>query len=78
MAVTKDNKMGELLLKAMHTELKSELGQRYEVMKKELIAKLDRDKDNIIAGLTLHVMQMVEFKEMQDRIVITLRTEKIQ
>lgn len=48
---------------------------RYDEMKKDFIKQLEEDKAQALAGISLHIMKMIDMQKMQDRIVITLKTE---
>lgn len=70
--------MDALIKTAMDKALYSRLEDLFEDHKKQLIARLDRDKNEILSGITLSLMRQVQFSTMSDHIIITLRTEDIK
>lgn len=49
----------------------------YEVLKKEMVERLDRDKDTIVAGLVLHLQKMMRIETSGEKLVIELRTKPL-
>jgi hypothetical protein len=66
-----------LITNAIGAELRKEVEARYEILKKEMIERLDRDKDIIIAGLVLHLQKTMLIETHGERIVIELRTKSL-
>lgn len=63
---------------AMHREIVREVGLRFEDLKKKAIEQLDRDKDQIIAGIALYVEKQVSYERMGETLVIRVKTEPIK
>ncbi len=59
----------QFLLDAVRNEIGKEVAREIEVAKKEL----ERRTPEIIAGVTLHIMQMTSFQDLKDRIVFEIR-----
>ncbi len=75
------NKAGsEIILGAIKEGFKKEITlvieAEYEKMKKDFADKLDREKAQAIAGLTLHIMKQIEFRDIGDKIVISIQNDK--
>lgn len=62
-----------LLNQAILDAVKKRTEEHYETLKKELIERLDRERNNIIAGVSLEVMKLVQYQTIQDNLVITVR-----
>lgn len=76
MAIANNNEgMRELLVRAITEEIKKQAGELYEQKKKQLLEEFDREKERIIAGIVLNVVQMVEYESFANKIVMTIRKE---
>ena len=62
-----------LLRDAVRDAMDREVKSRYETLKNEFIEQLDRDKDQICAGILLTLEKHVTFKTMGQELVITIR-----
>lgn len=70
--------MEEAIRKAIEEALKQRIQERYEEKKKELIEDLDREKDQMLAGIVLHLMKQVSFERMGDILRIEVGTNSIK
>lgn len=75
MAVEKDTPKTDLVVEALRRGVREEAKRFFELEKKAMLERFDKEKDMIVSGLTLHIMKMVDFQRLQDRIVITVRNE---
>lgn len=62
-----------LIDKAIRTEVQRATGIAFDNLKKELIERLDREKDMIVGGVVLGVMKLVDYQTINDRLQITVR-----
>lgn len=66
-----------LIHDAISKAIKKDTETAFEDLKKELIERLDREKDNIISGVVLNVMEYVNYKTIDRNLTITvLKREK--
>jgi len=65
----------QIIIKAIDGEIKRLISERYDVLKKEFVEKLERDKATELAGLSLFLMKNVNLSSIGETITITLRTE---
>ena len=63
------------IISAIEKEVADTINSEYESAKKNLIEKLDKEKAKSIAGISLHIMKMIDAQRVGDNIVITVRTE---
>lgn len=70
----KDNLSREIIT-ALENGIKAEAEKIYEKQKEEAMKEFDRRKNEVLAGITLHIMKMMDMQFYGDRMVITLRTE---
>lgn len=75
---TNSDDMVVVLRDAMERSLKENLDAKFEELKKGWIEKIDKEKDQILAGIALNVMRMVKFDTFQDNIVLTVKTEPLK
>lgn len=62
-----------ILFDAIRRGVQQETERRWEEYKKEFLEKLERDKDMIVAGIVLDVMQHVKMETMGREMVVTVR-----
>jgi hypothetical protein len=72
MSLTTDQ---SFLLDAIKQTVKKEAERLYEEQKQVLIKEFDRRKDEIVAGIVLHVQKYVQMERMQENLVITIRKD---
>lgn len=65
----------QFIINAIEAEVKRTIGEKYEVLKKEFIENLDREKATTIASVSLHLMKMVDIQSINDRVILTIRTD---
>ncbi len=65
----------DLLQRAIIAAVKRDTEVAFDQFRKELTEKLDRERDNIVAGVALNVMKHVQFETMNQNLVITVRKE---
>lgn len=58
--------------------LKKSMEEKYEELKKDLIEKLDLEKDTIISGIALHLTKQMNIKTFGEVVQIEIKTEPIQ
>ena len=63
----------QLIEQVVQNGIKVEVGKAFEEHKKQMLEKLDKDKDAIIAGILIDVMKLVEIESMGNKIVFTIR-----
>jgi hypothetical protein len=73
-----ENDFLKALSKAIQDELKGVVEERYEILKKELIEKLDKDKDQVIAGIVLNLEKSVTIDRFENKLVIEVKTESFK
>lgn len=65
----------EYLRPQVERELKRVIEDRYNQMKKDFDEKIEREKDQAIAGIAITLMSQVEFKEMGNILTIRVITD---
>lgn len=65
-----------ILNRAIEDAVRKETEAEFHALKQQLIEKLDRERDTIIAGVTLNVMKLVSFETMKDNLIITVRKQE--
>ena len=68
---------GDVIRTAIEHGLKVELEAEYEILKKQLIEKLDRQKDVIISGILLHLMKKTSLQTFEEKVVVTIQTDRL-
>jgi len=69
MAIQQQGTTPQFLLEAVKSEIAKAVAHEIEIAKKEM----ERRTPEIIAGVTLHIMQMTSFQDLKDRIVFEIR-----
>ena len=69
MAIEKLHEQSDIISQAIKSQIKIEADRLIKEAQKEL----ERRAPEIVAGLTVDIMQMVEMNVAQDRIVFTIR-----
>lgn len=69
MALTKDTNLVDLLRDAVSKAIQENVEEEFD----RKIKELQGEKSRIVAGVLLNVMKMVDFQQMQDRIIFTVR-----
>ena len=81
MPITTQND-SSVILGALNDAMRRHLEAEYTAFKDEAVAKLiermDKGKDEIIAGILLHLMKRVDFQSLTDRVIVTVHTQAIQ
>lgn len=67
--------MEQILLKSMQQSIEQEVGYLWERKKKEIVEEIDRKKSEAIAGIALHIMNQIDMRTLEDRLVITLKKD---
>lgn len=77
MTVSKSDETPMLVLikKYVDIGLRNAMDEEFERHKNDLVATLDRRKDEIISGIILNVKKMVDIESRSDRIVFTIRKD---
>lgn len=52
--------------------------EEFEAAKKTMVENLDRDKDKILAAITISIMSHVKFESLGSEIVIRVESEKLK
>lgn len=65
-----------LLFEAIRRQIELEGKKLMEKAIKEVREEMVRRTPEIVAGVTVHVMKMVDFQSMSDRIVFTIRKQE--
>jgi len=64
----------------VHSLIKDQLakviGVRYEILRKEFLEQLERDKEKEIASCVLHIFAVADLQRMGDNLVITVKNTK--
>lgn len=71
------NSADSIILGGLKSALKTALEAEYDFLKKDLLERLDNQKDQMIAGIMLHMMKQADIQTMVDRVIITVRTNPI-
>ncbi len=69
------NITNDLIVNMVDTHIKSVISKRYEALKKDFLEQLERDKAKELAGITVYLMNQVDIQSMNDRVILTLRTQ---
>lgn len=56
--------------KAIGESLKNLISDRFESVRKDFNDKLEREKDQVIAGIAINVMKYLQVETMNDHIII--------
>ncbi len=64
-----------LIEKAILDAVRKDTEYAFEYLKKELLERLDRERDTIIAGVVLNVSKLVNYQTIGENLVITVRKE---
>lgn len=75
-AQKQESLLNKEIVKALENGIKAEAERIYDRQKQEAIKEFDRRKDEVLAGITLHIMKMMDIQWHGDRIIITLLTKK--
>lgn len=62
-----------VLLKSIKDYLHKAVAEEFEVKKQELIASIDKRKDEIVAATLIDVMKSVDMRTSMDHVVFTVR-----
>ncbi len=65
----------ELIRDAINQTIFKEIEKIYEKTLEDFKAKLELEKSHLLAGVSLHIMKMVDIENAGNRIVLTLRQE---
>jgi len=76
MALNDNKNIEKLMFDAIETHLKKFVEDRYESMKKELMERLDREKAQEVAAVSLSFMKMVQFETMGNKVVLTVEMKE--
>lgn len=63
--------------KLMRNAVGEWMDQTYEEEKKRVLKRLDDEKETALAAMTLRFMHSMDIQTLSDRMIITLRTEKV-
>ena len=77
MAITKDNQVPAWLLDAIEQTIAKETTRRMQEATEEIQKEMERRTPEIIAGIVVEVMQMAEFRTMEDRVVFTIMKKTV-
>lgn len=66
------------IIEAIENSIKQEATVEFERAKKEMIERLDKRKDEIIAGISISIMEYVMIERMGNQLVIRIETQKLK
>lgn len=71
---------GELFIdsfvKALEREIKTQFESVFEIKKQEMIEEMDKRKSEVVAALTIRMMNMVEMNTLGNRLRIEVISDK--
>jgi hypothetical protein len=67
--------MQSALMQSIKRAVQEEIELEYERLKKEVVERLDRRKDEVVAGVLISVMKTVQVNTMDDKIVFTIHKQ---
>lgn len=62
----------------MQAGIKKALELEYEAFKKQMIERLDREKDLMISSIALHLMKEMSITTLNEHITITIKTTPLK
>jgi hypothetical protein len=65
----------DLIVNFIDQGIKKLVAERYEILKKDFLEQLEKDKAADLAGISLYIMKQVEINRMGENVIITLRTQ---
>lgn len=65
----------DFIIKAIENEVKARIETSYENHKKDFLEKLEKEKAESLASITIWMMKQIDIQSIGDKVVITLRTE---
>lgn len=63
----------DYLVQFIQNGIEYEVKEKFEEIKKAFIEKLDKDKDQVCAGIALNVMGMVDISRSGQNVMITIK-----
>lgn len=75
-AISNGENLNKEIAKAIESGIFREAERIYDKQKEEAMKEFDRRKDEVLAGITLNIMKMIDMQYLGDRIVITLVTKE--
>jgi hypothetical protein len=71
-----NSNQSELIVNFIDAGIKKMVAERYEILKKDFLKQLERDKATELAGISLYIMKQISIDTLGDTTTIVLRTEK--
>lgn len=73
---TNTTKLNDLIVIAIENAIKQKVHEEYARFKKDFEERLEREKSQALAGITLHIMKSIQMDYQGEKLIITIRTEK--
>lgn len=70
--------INERILQSIERAIRQEAEAEFDRAKKEMIDRLYKRKDEIIAGISISIMEYVKMETISNELVITVKTEKLK
>lgn len=64
----------DFFLEALHKGIEMVAEEEFERAKEDMVKRLEARKDEVVAGITINLMETVDINTMKDRLVITVRS----